>query len=106
MLLPFVWLNGIIFAVCLPYLGIPLWKAAIVALIAALCTFLHYGGRWVSRIGFATLAVTLATWIGFLPATQEWPAHLRTLTNLTGHAGPTDHAQQQIPSPESTGALR
>jgi hypothetical protein len=98
MLLPVVWLNGIIFAVCLPYLGISVWKAAIVAIIAVLCTFLQYGGRWVSRIGFAVLGVTLAIWIGFLPAVQEWPDHWRTVTNVA--------SQQQVAVPYSTGSLR
>jgi hypothetical protein len=99
----FVWLNAIMFVACLPYLGFPLWKAAIIAIIAAICTYLSYGAQWVSRIGFGMLSVCLAIWIGLLPSVREWPEYLRTAKNLSGLASLESRAQQQAPERYSTG---
>ncbi len=102
----FVWLNAIMFVACLPYLGFPLWKAAVVAIVAAICTYLSYGGRWVSRIGFGMLGISLAIWIGLLPAVQEWPDYLRSARNLSGLASLENRVQPQAPERYSTGSLR
>jgi hypothetical protein len=101
-----VWLNTIVFAACLPYLGVPFWKAAVVAVIAAVCTHVCYGGRWVSRIGFVMLGITLGIWTGFLPVTQEWPDYLRTAKSMSGLASLDSGVKQELPERFSTGSVR
>lgn len=64
--------NAIIYAVCLFMLGVSLWKALIVALVASACVSLNYGARWVLRGGFVLLVVTMLVWLGVLPPPAEW----------------------------------
>lgn len=70
-----VW-NAIVYVVCLYMLGLGIWKALLIMVIATICVSLNYGSRWVLRGGFALLVLTALVFLEILPPAAEWREQL------------------------------
>jgi hypothetical protein len=71
-----VW-NTVVYAGGVWLLGVPLWKAIVVGLVASATLFLQYGSRWVSRFGFGLMIVAILVWVEALPTPDHWTEGLR-----------------------------
>jgi hypothetical protein len=66
------WFNAAVYLVCLIFLGLAAWKAAVVAAMVLICDYLGYGSRWLWRGGFALLVLTLLVFIDVVPEPAAW----------------------------------
>ncbi len=53
-------------------LGIPWWKAAVIAAVALICWYLAYGRRIIIGIGLGLLVLGMGNWAGLVPQPSEW----------------------------------
>lgn len=74
-----IWFNAAIFVLGFYFLGVPLWKAAVVGVAVLIATDIWYGRRWLMRIGFVLFLMTIAIWVEMLPPPDAWQALFNNL---------------------------
>ncbi len=67
-----IWTLAVYFCTLL-YIGVSLWRTAVVCTIVLICLALRYFERWVEKLGFALLLIAAAVWLQVIPTIDQWP---------------------------------
>lgn len=68
-----LWWNACCYTVCLYLLGVGLLKILIIFPIVLISSYVNYGRKWILRIGFVLLVLTVLVTMDILPQPNNWP---------------------------------
>jgi hypothetical protein len=64
--------SASIYAICLPLLGVSIWRTVLLAALAYIFHKASYGTRWIERFGFGLIIATLLVWFAIIPPPAGW----------------------------------
>jgi hypothetical protein len=63
--------NASVYSLGFLIFGVPVWKCAVVGIVAFAASKLHYGRRAISRLGVLIMIASTFVWAGLTPDTQD-----------------------------------
>jgi hypothetical protein len=63
--------NATVYALGFLIFGVPVWKCAVVGIMAFAATKLHYGRRLLSRLGVLIMIASVVIWAELMPDPHE-----------------------------------